>query len=250
MRLAQARMLTLFALSLFPAIPLVLVSPFLLQALRAAEFGVTDPVGMASLVSPWTVVAALLGLLLSFFASLASTAGMFVALGSPKDPGPRAAFREGARRWGSYLWTQVLVTLAVLLIMLPGLLFFTWAQEVLRVSSGADSLLATVALLLSLLLVTPAFLVVTWYAFATIPAARGEAWGVAAIRISHQLVRGSTGRVFGFLLAWLVFEALLAALLRAFFPGLPLFTGFVYYVLATVLGSAYLFTVYDALRKA
>lgn len=250
LRHAKSRFWTLFVLGLLPALPLVLLSPFIVQVLVALDEGALLATDIARYVTPWTSVVAVLGLLLGFVVSFASSAAMFVALGSPHDPGPRRAFQEGAQRWLAYFWTQLLMGGAVLLVLVPGLLFFTWGNGLLARMVGESQALSLFVLLVSLLLVLPAFVIVTWYALAPILAAQGQAWGVAALRLSRRLVQGATGQMFGFLLAWFLFELLLSVLLPAFFPGLTLFTGFVHYFTTTILGSAYLFTLYQSLRRA
>ena len=249
-RMARARFWTLFVLGIFPAVPLVLLSPFIAQVLMARDQGAAFPEEIAPYISPWTSVVAVLGLILVFIVSFAASAGMFIALSAPRDPGPRRAMREGAQRWLAYFWVQLLMGIAVLLVLVPGVLFFTVGRNILGSMGGYHPSLSLFILLVSLLLVFPAFIVISWYAFSLVLAARGEASGVAALRVSHRLVHGATGQVFGFLFAWFLVELLLSLLLSVLFPGLPLFTGLVYYFTTTILGSAYLYALYLALRKA
>lgn len=249
LRLAWGRLGTLVALALFPLVPLTLASPFIVQLLIVQEAGMVG--AEATVVALWATLLAFLGVLLAFIGGIASVAGMIVALTAPVDPGPRAAFREGARRWLAVLWTQLLVAVAVLLAALPLLAFLWWLG-----GSGAGVTLAAIpstrilTVLLALLLAVPTFIVTVWYAFAFIPAARGEAWGVRALAVSHRLVHGATGQVFGLLLALVLFELLLSVLLLAFFPGLSLFQSFTYYLATTVLEASYLVVLYRALRQA
>lgn len=233
-----------------PFVPLLLFGPFIMQVLLAVNEGATDLMAIVVYVSPWTAVLALLGLLLGFIVSIVSAAGIFQTLAGTGDPGPRDALRLGVQRWIVVVWTWLLAVGAVTLALLPGLLLFWWARTFFLAGFDGMSGLSVVVLLLSLLLVFPAFIVATWYAFSIIPAARGDVWGSDALRISHRLVEGVTGQVFGLLFAWLLFELLFSILLNMFFPGLPLFVGFTYYYVTTLLGSAYLVTIYHALRRA
>ncbi|TSC72604.1 MAG: hypothetical protein G01um101438_321 [Parcubacteria group bacterium Gr01-1014_38] len=248
-RLAWSHVGTLIALATVPFVPLLLFSPFIVQVLLAVNQGAASLGAIVFYVSSWTAVLALLGLLLGFVVSVVSTAGIFFTLAGTSDPGPRAALRTGMERWIAFVWTWLLSVFAVALSLLPGMLFFWWARIGLQpVLEGSG--LSLFALIVALLLVLPAFIVASWYAFSLIPAARGDAWGSDALRISHRLVAGVTGQVFGLLFAWFLFELLFSILLNAFFPGLPLFTGFVYYYTTTILGSAYLVVIYQALRRA
>ncbi|MDP3685320.1 MAG: hypothetical protein Q8R32_00645 [bacterium] len=249
-RLAWSRAGTLMVLVTVPFVPLLLFSPFIVQVLLAVNQGATDLTAIVVYVSPWTAVLALLGLLLGFVVSIVSAAGIFLTLGGTGDPGPRAALRLGMERWITFAWTWLLAVAAVALALLPGVLLFWWARAFFLFALDGAFGLSFVILILSLLLVFPAFLVATWYALSLIPAARGDAWGSDALRISHRLVEGVTGQVFGLLFAWLLFEMLFSILLNMFFPGLPLFTGFAYYYVTTIIGSAYLVTLYHALRRA
>lgn len=249
-RLAWSRVGTLAILASVPFLPLLLFSPFIVQVLLAINEGATNLPAIGTYVSPWTAVLALLGLLLGFVVSVVSAAGIFLTLGSASDPGPRGALRLGAQRWVAFAWTWFLAIIAVALTLLPGVLLFWWARTYFLSALDDASGLSAVMLLLSLLLVFPAFLVATWYAFSLIPAARGDAWGSDALRISHRLVEGAAGQIFGLLFAWVLFKLLFSILLNIFFPGLPVFTGFVYYYVTTLLGSAYLVTIYHALRRA
>lgn len=249
-RLAWSRAGTLAVLATAPFLPLLLFSPFIVQVLLAVNEGAADLSAIVTYVSPWTAVLALLGLLLGFVVSVVSAAGIFLTLGGTGDPGPRAALRLGAQRWIAFFWTWLLSVATVALTLLPGMLLFWWARTFFLSTLDGTSGLSVVILIISLLLVFPAFLVATWYAFSLIPAARGDAWGSDALRISHRLVEGVTGQVFGLLFAWLLFELLFSILLNLLFPGLPLFTGFTYYYITTLLGSAYLVTIYHALRRA
>lgn len=249
-RLAGSRLGTLLPLALFPLVPLALFGPFVAQVLVAAEEGLFDPAGVATRVSPWTAVLAFLGLIGSFVFSVASAAGMLTVLGRSADPGPRTAFREGVQSWVAFVWTQLLAALAVLAAAIPGLLVFWWAQRMLGAALNGSMAIRLLALLVPLLLMVPAFVVAVWYAFAVIPAARGEARGPTALAVSRRLVEGATGHVFGILLAWSLAEVLLWALLALLLPGLTLLQGLVYYLTTSILGSAYLVAVYQALRRS
>lgn len=248
--LARARLGTLVSLALFPLIPLLLLGPFLAQVLVAVEDGMVGPVAIAARISPWAGVLAFLGLVGSFIVSVASVAGTFVALGKSADHGPRAAFRDGMKAWGAVVWTQLLASLAVLVAAVPSFLVLRWLQLMIGNALASDRLLQMLALLVLLLLMIPAFVVTAWYSFAVIPAARREAFGPAALAVSHRLVEGATGHVFGLLLAWWLAEMVLWVLLSLLFPGLALFQGFVYYLVTAILGSAYLVAVYQALRRS
>lgn len=247
-RLARSRLLTLCALALLPLLPLGLLGPFAVEVLVALDAGITS--GFASFVSPLAIFAALVGLLLSVAVGQAATVGTFVVLGSPSDLGPRAAFRVGARRWLTLLWTEALVVLAILLAAAPSVVFSWWAKFTVGPFLRGEPFVAALVLVVSVLLLLPSLVVATWYAFAPIPAARGEAWGSGALTVSRRLVEGATGRAFGLLLAWFLFEMLFSLILAALFPGLVLFQRLVFYFTTTILSAAYLFTVYQALRRA
>lgn len=248
-RLAWARFGTLLVLVLVPFVPLLLFGPFIVQVLLFVNQGVINFDTVVFYVSSWTTLLALLGLLLGFAVSVASAAGMFLTLAGTSDPGPRAALRLGIERWIPFAWTWVLSVLAVALSMVPGVLFFWWSGSFLQPLEGTRGL-SIFALVASLVLLAPAFVVATWYALSLIPAARGDASGSDALRLSHRLIEGVTGQVFGLLFAWVLLEILFSILLNAFFPRLPLFTGFTYYCVTTILGSAYLVSIYHALRRA
>ena len=248
-RLAWSRVGTLIALATVPFVPLLLFSPFIVQVLLAMNQGATSLDAIVASVSPWTSMLALLGLLLGFAVSVVSAAAIFLTLAGSSDPGPRAALRTGSERWIAFVWTWLLSVLAVALSVLPGMLFFWWARTFLQPALEGSGL-SLFVLIVALLLVLPAFIVASWYGFSLIPAARGDAWGSDALRISHRLVAGVTGQVFGLLFALLLFELLFSLLLNLFFPGLPLFVGFTYYYVTTLLGSAYLVTIYHALRRS
>ncbi|TSC61665.1 MAG: hypothetical protein G01um1014106_719 [Parcubacteria group bacterium Gr01-1014_106] len=250
-QLARARLGTLVVLATVPAVPLLLFSPFIAQALFALDQGAVTVDDVVSYISSWTSVLALIGMLLGVVVSIVSTAGMLFTLSAAHDPGPRTALQHGFQRWLPFVGTQILTTLAVFVVMLPGLLFLLWTQKLLGFSLATDIRgLSLGALLISILLLLPALLVATWYAFSLIPAARGDAWGPDALRFSHRLVHGASMHVFGLLFAWAVLEFFFSLVLNLLFPGLDLFRGFVHYYATTILGSAYLVTVYHALRKA
>lgn len=246
-RLARDRLGTLLALALFPLVPLVLFAPFMAEALVALQEGAVVPGDILLFVSPWTAVMAFLGIALSGIVTVASGAAMFSVLGRGADPGPRVAFRLGARVWLAVLWTQLLVFGAALAAAAPALLVTWVAMTVGGGTTLRDSPL--LAFLLALVLFFPVFVVITWYAFATIPAARGEVWGWRALAVSHRLVQGAGAQVFGLLLAWGLFELLLWLLLAALFPGLDLFRQLAFTLTAFILGSAYFVAVYNALRR-
>lgn len=249
-RLARDRFWTLLALALLPAIPIVLVIPFLAQVFVAFDAGVTAGAELTRYTTPWIAGVALLGLLLSVVVSVASAAGIFVVLGAARDPGPRGAFRDGARRWLAYLWTQALVVVTVILVLVPTTVILALRQSVFMPGPDDARALSLLTTLLALILAVPAFIVISWYAFAPVLAARGDTWGVDALRLSHHLVEGLAAHVFGFLFAWLLFELLLSLILGALFPGLTLFANLVHYLTSSILGSAYLFTLYQAVRRA
>lgn len=250
-QLARARLGTLVVLSTVPFIPLLLFSPFITQILFAVNEGAGSIEAVVAYISFWTSILALVGIILSFVASGVSTAAMLFALASSNDPGARKALRVGVERWLAVLFTSVLSALAVLLVMLPGILFLWWASVALNLSFAEGmSGFSVATLVVAVLLLLPALIVATWYAFSLIPAARGDAWGPDALRLSHRLVHGATVHVFGLLFVWMVLEFFFSLLLNIFFPGLDLFQGFVHYYATTILGSAYLVTVYHALRKA
>lgn len=248
--LARSRLGTLVSLALFPLIPFVLFGPFVAQVLVAIEEGMSGPADIATRISPWTAALAFLGLVLGFVVSVASAAGMFVALGKSADQGARAAFRDGTRAWFAFAWTQFLAALAVFATAVPGLFVFWWVQRVLGEALAGNLALRLLILLVPLLLVVPAFVVASWYAFALIPAARGETLGPAALAVSHRLVEGAVLHVFGLLLAWALAEVSFWVLLELLFPGLTLFKSLVHYLAVSILGSAYLVVVYQALRRS
>lgn len=238
LRLARSRFGTLLALALLPLLPLALLAPF------ATE------VFLALTVSPWATATAFLGLLLSLLVSLASGAGMFAALGSPTDPGPRAALSVGARRWIAVAWTQLLAVLAVVATAVPLFAVVFVSEWVLGPDLADLFTLRVVLLVVAVLLSIPVFVVATWYALAVIPAALGQAKASSALALSHRLVAGVTASTFGFLFLWFLLELLLSLLLALLFPGLALFQALTYYLTTSILGSAYLFAVYRALRNA
>ena len=248
-RLARGRLLTLFSLALYPLLPLALFSPFIAQVFVAIGEGAASPEEIAAGVAPWVVGLAVVGLLLSLVVSVASAAGMFIALGRGSDLGPRVAFSQGGRVWLHVTWTQVLAALAVAAMALPAILL-SWLGQMMLASTLTENSMPHVLLFLILvLLILPALAVATWYAFAVIPAARGEAYGSTALTVSHQLVHGATVQVFGLLFAWTLFEFLFWLLLAVLFPGLTLLQGVTYYFVTSILGAAYLVAVYNALRR-
>lgn len=248
-RLARARFLTLFSLALYPLLPFALCSPFIAQVFVAVGEGATSPEEIAAGVSPWVVGLAVIGLLLSLVVSIASAAGMFIALGRGSDLGPRAAFSQGGRVWLQVTWTQILAALAVAAMALPAILLSWLGQMMLEESPTANTALYVLLLLISVLLILPALAVATWYAFAVIPAARGEAYGSTALTVSHRLVHGATVQAFGLLFAWTLFEFLFWLLLAVLFPGLTLLQGVTYYFVTSILGASYLVVIYNALRR-
>lgn len=247
-RLARARLAILLGLAALPLLPLALFGPFVAEVAIALQYGVTT--GFSAIVSPWTALIAAVGLLLSVAVSLATTAAMFVVLGSPADLSLRAAVRLGVRRWVAFLWTQVLVGLAMVVAAVPSLLFAWWLSVRRGLTVDADPALALAAVVIALLLAVPVLIVASWYAVAPVSAARGEAWGSPALAVSHRLVQGATAQTFGILFVWFLFELFLSVALGALFPGLSLFQSLVFYFVTSILGNAYLFALYRALRRS
>lgn len=247
-RCARRRLGTLTALALFPVIPLALAAPLGAQVSLALEYGLA-PERIDSLVSPWTAILTFLGLVLAFVVAVASVIGMLATLAGPEDLGPRLAFRVGAQRWVAFLWTQFLTAIVIAAVALPAILFSWWADAALGPALAENVALQAALLLIVLILLLPVFVAVSWYAFAAIPAALGEASGGRALAVSQRLVAGATGQVFGLLFTWFLFEILLSVLLRLLFPGLLLFQFVAYYLAVSLLGSAYLVVIYRALRQ-
>lgn len=250
LRLARSRFGTLLALALLPLLPLALLAPFATEVFFTAAGGVVDASEIALAISPWTTATAFLGLLLGFVVSLVSSAGMFAALGSPTDPGPRAALSVGARRWIAVAWTQLLTVLAVAATAVPLFAVAFVSERVLGPDLADLFTLRVVLLVVAVLLLIPVFVVATWYALAVIPAALGTVWGSGALAVSHRLVAGLWAPTFGFLFLWFLLELILSLLLALLFPSLTLFQALTYYLTTSILGSAYLFAIYRALRNA
>lgn len=248
-RLARSRLGTLLVLALFPLLPLTLLGPLATEVLAALDVGVPADF-FVLVVSPLALATALVGIVLSGVAGLASTVGMFVAYTNSRDVGPRAAFHIGTQRWGIFLWTEILVALAILCTAAPSLVFAWWAKETLGPLLYTEPLFGMFVLTIAVLLFLPVLVVATWYAFAPVIAARGEASGSLALAASRRLIRGAAGQTFGLLLVWFLFQLLFAFLLTLFFPGLLLLQRAIFYFTISILSTAYLFTLYQALRRS
>lgn len=238
---------TLVALALLPLLPLALVGPLLAEAEKLSNL--VPPEALLSAVSPWTAAVALLGLGLSALVTVAAAAGMFHLFSDDANPGVTAVFAVGARRLGTVLWTEVLLFLAVLLTLAPSALLFAWVSRVFGPALAADPWFFTGVVLAALLLALPALIVVAWYTLAPILAARGEAAGRRALAVSHRLVAGSVLRVVGAVAGLVLGEWLWSVILSLLFPGLALFRALVLSVTVPVVGNAYLFAMYQALRR-
>lgn len=243
---ARARFGTLLALALLPLLSLGLLAPLLAEVYVAQHVGFQGD--LAAFVSPSSAALAILGLVVSAAVSFATMAAMFTVLHDPADSGPRLAFQRGVRRWGAVLLTEVVVVGTLLLAAVPSIAFVALAGRVLDLPTVTDVWIRAVVFATTLVLFVPVLIVASWYVFAPIPAALGQAWGVAALRRSHRLVAGATGRVFGLLVFWVFLEVSLSFILAALFPGLELFQMLVFYLTVTILGVAYLFSVYRALE--
>lgn len=248
-RLARSRLGTLFVLAFFPLLPLTLLGPLATEVLVALAVGVPSDF-LVSVVSPLALATALVGVALSGVAGLASTVGMFVVYTSSSDLGPRAAFHIGTQRWSAFLWTEVLVALAILCAAAPSLVFTWWAKGTLGPLLYAEPILGMFVLTIAVLLFLPVLVVATWYAFAPVAAARGEASGSLALAASRRLIRGAAGQTFGLLLTWFLFQLLVAFFLALFLPGLLLLQRALFYFSISILSTAYLFTLYQALRRS
>ncbi len=237
---------TLVVLALLPLLPLALFGPLLAEAAKVVNL--VPPEALLNAVSPWTVAVALLGLGLSVLVTVAAAAGMFHLFGEDENPGVTAVFAVGARRLGAVLWTEFLLLLAVLLALAPSLLLLGWTSRSFGAVLAADPWFFTGVAVVALLLALPALVVVAWYALAPILAARGDAAGRRALVVSHRLVAGSALRVVGALLGLVLGEWIWSVALSLLFPGLALFRALLLSVTVPVVGNAYLFALYAALR--
>ncbi len=250
LQLTRGRLWTLWTLALTPLVPGALVAPFVAEVLFHVEGGITGPAQIAEAVAPWTATLAVVGLVLGFIASVAATAATILVLTEPANPGVRSAFPRGLRRVVPVFWTQLLAVLAAAVAALPAVIFSWWTEQRAAASLAANPALGTFVQIVTILLFVPALIVALWYSVAVVPAARGETQGPAALAVSRRLVQGATGSVFGYFLAWILFEILLVLLLTLFFPGLTLFQATTYYLVTTVGSTALVVALYNALRRA
>ena len=240
------RWATVVKLSLLPLVPLLFVLPALIdQSMlppeNAAGLG-------ANHTSQALMLIGMLGLLGSVILSTAAKAGIFITVARRDDLGARRALREGFRRFFPFLFTEILASLLVFLALLPFMFFTLWytvggGRTMLGepLTGEAVGILMFAALLLLLI---PGLLFAVWFAFAPLATVVKDApGGIPALRESFRLVAGHSWDV----LARLGGGGLLYLAATIAVSPLPIANWLLPFLLA-LYGTAFFIVIYRELR--
>ncbi len=243
-KLFQGQWTTAILLSLIPVIPFLLTIPYLLKYAYALQASPAPYIPIES-----TSILALIGLIGLVITAQISKAGLYILFSRGKGLTAKKAFKEGFQQFIPFVYTNILVLLTVVVLLIPALALHTWYGNSMRVSIdvGINGIIAIDLFVLAVvtILALPAIYFAISFTFAPIMVATKTAKGGApALKESYTLVSKKIFPVLFRLIGWGILYVILTRITSTL-----LIANWLVPFLMMIIGAAFLVIMYKELKS-